>query len=56
MNVISERNVQIFPLQGDSCVSVRPPVIENRAIKSIVFVEEMELDRQRNMLLNKFNT
>jgi len=41
MKVISERNLQIVPLQGDSCVPVRPRVIENRAIKTIVFVEEI---------------
>jgi hypothetical protein len=41
MKVISERKVEIVPLQGDSCVPVRPRVIENRAIKTIVFVEEI---------------
>jgi hypothetical protein len=43
MKVISERNVQIVPLQDDNCVPVRPRVIENHAIKTIVFVEEIGL-------------
>jgi len=43
MKVISESNVQIVPLQGDSCVTVRPGVIENRATKTIVFVEGIGL-------------
>jgi len=43
MKVISKRNVQIIPLQADSCVSVRPRFIANRAIKTTVFVEEIGL-------------
>jgi hypothetical protein len=56
MKVISERNVQIVPLKGDSCVSVRLRVIENRAIKTIVFVEEIGLGQTTKDITQKFKT